>query len=88
MDPKRLKISRYDFVAAVAAEGVPVSGGYIGKMVYEYPVLVEHRAFENCHFPWTASTAAKSNMVREDPSLGLENSGPEPSNSSERIARH
>jgi dTDP-4-amino-4,6-dideoxygalactose transaminase len=52
MDPKRLKVSRNDFVAAVAAEGVPVSGGYIGKMVYEYPVLVEHRAFENCHFPW------------------------------------
>ena len=21
-------------------------------MVYEYPVLVEHRAFEHCHYPW------------------------------------
>ncbi len=52
MDPKRLKVSRQDFVAAVAAEGVPVSGGYIGKMVYEYPVLADHRAFENCSYPW------------------------------------
>jgi len=52
MDPKRLKVSRDDFVKAVAAEGVPVSGGYIGKMVYEYPVLMEHRAFENCSYPW------------------------------------
>jgi dTDP-4-amino-4,6-dideoxygalactose transaminase len=52
MDPGRLKVSRQDFVAAVAAEGVPVGGGYIGKMVYEYPVLVQHKAFENCHFPW------------------------------------
>jgi dTDP-4-amino-4,6-dideoxygalactose transaminase len=52
MDPRRLKVCRDDFVAAVAGEGVPVGGGYIGKMVYEYPVLVNHCAFENCHFPW------------------------------------
>ncbi len=52
MDPKRLKVSRDDFTAAVAAEGVPISSGYIGKMVYEYPVLMEHRAFENCSYPW------------------------------------
>ena len=52
MDPDALGVSRDDFVAAVTAEGVPVTAGYIGKMVYEYPVLTEHRAFENCPFPW------------------------------------
>lgn len=52
VNPKRLKVSRDDFVAAVAAEGVPISGGYIGKMVYEYPVLVQHRAYRNSHYPW------------------------------------
>jgi len=52
MDPQELGVSRDDFVKAVAAEGVPVSGGYIGKMVYEYPVLAEHRAYEGCPYPW------------------------------------
>ena len=52
MDPQVLGVSRDDFVAAVAAEGVPVGGGYIGKMVYEYPVLAEHNAYENCSYPW------------------------------------
>ncbi|MBN2310195.1 MAG: DegT/DnrJ/EryC1/StrS family aminotransferase, partial [Candidatus Hydrogenedentes bacterium] len=52
MDADALGVSRDEFVAAVAAEGVPVSGGYIGPMVYEYPVLSERRAFENCEFPW------------------------------------
>ncbi len=59
MDPKRLKVSRDEFVAAVAAEGVPVSGGYIGKMVYEYPVLAEHRAFAGCSFPWDGKYGRK-----------------------------
>ncbi|MBI5094726.1 MAG: DegT/DnrJ/EryC1/StrS family aminotransferase [Candidatus Hydrogenedentes bacterium] len=52
MDPKTLNVPRDEFVAAVAAEGVPVSGGYIGKMVYEYPVLADHNAYENCSYPW------------------------------------
>ena len=52
MDPKVLGVSRGEFVRAVAAEGVPVTPGYIGKMVYEYPVLAEHRAYENCSYPW------------------------------------
>lgn len=59
MSPDRLGVSRDDFCAAVAAEGVPVSGGYIGKMVYEYPVLAEHRAFENCHYPWDGKYGRK-----------------------------
>ncbi|MCP4642818.1 MAG: DegT/DnrJ/EryC1/StrS family aminotransferase [bacterium] len=52
MDPNVLKVSRDEFTAAVTAEGVIFWAGYIGDMVYEYPVLVEHRAFENCSFPW------------------------------------
>ncbi len=52
MCPKTLGVSRDEFVAAVAAEGVPVTPGYIGRMVYEYPVLTEHHAFEHGHFPW------------------------------------
>jgi len=52
MDPAALGVSRDDFVAAVAAEGVPVSAGYIGKMVYEYTVLTEHNAYAGCAYPW------------------------------------
>lgn len=52
MDSAALGVSRDQFVKAVAAEGVPISSGYIGQMVYEYPVLTEHRAYEGCPFPW------------------------------------
>ncbi|MCC6490727.1 MAG: DegT/DnrJ/EryC1/StrS family aminotransferase [Candidatus Hydrogenedentes bacterium] len=52
MDPAVLGVSRDDFVKAVAAEGVPVSAGYIQRMVYEYPVLTEHHAYDSCAFPW------------------------------------
>lgn len=52
MDPHVLEVTRDEFVKAVAAEGVPITPGYIGKMVYEYPVFVNHHAFENCKFPW------------------------------------
>ncbi|MBI4556667.1 MAG: DegT/DnrJ/EryC1/StrS family aminotransferase [Candidatus Hydrogenedentes bacterium] len=52
MDPRVLGVSRDEFVAAAAAEGVPVTPGYIGKMVYEYPVLADHHAFDNCSYPW------------------------------------
>jgi len=52
IDPDVLGISRDEFVHAVAAEGIPITPGYIGKMVYEYPILTDHHAFENCNFPW------------------------------------
>lgn len=52
MNPDALGVSRDDFVKAVAAEGVPVTPGYIGQMVYEYPVFTEHNAFEGCNYPW------------------------------------
>ncbi|MCC6697870.1 MAG: DegT/DnrJ/EryC1/StrS family aminotransferase [Candidatus Hydrogenedentes bacterium] len=52
MDPKVLGVSRDDFVKAVAAEGVPVTPGYIQRMVYEYPVLTEHHAYDTCSYPW------------------------------------
>jgi dTDP-4-amino-4,6-dideoxygalactose transaminase len=59
MDPVRLGVSRDRFTEAVAVEGVPVSPGYIGKMVYEYPVLSEHRAYEDCLFPWDGTYGRK-----------------------------
>lgn len=52
MDPDVLGVSRDDFARAVAAEGVPVGAGYIGKMVYEYPVLTGHHAYESSPYPW------------------------------------
>lgn len=54
MEPEVLGISRDAFAEAVAAEGVPVTAGYIQRMVYEYPVLAEHRAFPGSPFPWDA----------------------------------
>ncbi len=52
MDPEVLGVSRDEFVEAVAAEGVPVTPGYIQRMVYEYPVLTEHHAYHDCPYPW------------------------------------
>jgi dTDP-4-amino-4,6-dideoxygalactose transaminase len=59
MDPEALGVSRDEFVEAVAAEGVPVTAGYIGQMVYEYPMLTEHRAYENCPYPWDGTYGRK-----------------------------
>ena len=59
MAPERLGVSREDFVSAVAAEGVPVSAGYIGRMVYEYPLLVNHNAYENSMYPWDGKYGRK-----------------------------
>ncbi|MDX9973226.1 MAG: DegT/DnrJ/EryC1/StrS family aminotransferase [FCB group bacterium] len=59
MEPEMLGVSRDDFVAAVAAEGIPITPGYIGRMVYEYPLLTEHHAYEHGDFPWDGTYGRK-----------------------------
>ena len=46
VDPKALGASTDDFTKAVRAEGVPVSAHYIGKPIYQYPLFLDHSAFE------------------------------------------
>jgi len=59
VDSDALGVSRDEFVKAVEAEGIPITPGYIGRMVYEYPILTEHHAFENCSFPWDGTYGRK-----------------------------
>jgi len=41
-----------EFVAALKAEGLPVSAHYIGQCIYEYPVFTQHSAFERGEHPY------------------------------------
>jgi dTDP-4-amino-4,6-dideoxygalactose transaminase len=41
-----------EFAAAIQAEGVPVAAHYIGRCVYEYPLFVNHSAFERGEHPF------------------------------------
>lgn len=45
VDPSRLGCDNKTFARALAAEGVPCSGGYIETCVYNYPVLARRRAY-------------------------------------------
>jgi perosamine synthetase len=45
------------YAAALAAEGVPVSAGYLAQPVYSYPVLAERRLYGGSGFPFTSPPA-------------------------------
>jgi perosamine synthetase len=45
MDPKKLKCSRTQLVAALRAEGAEVSPGYIPELVHEMPMFQQHGFF-------------------------------------------
>lgn len=51
IDEKKLGISRDRFVAAMAAEGYPMSKGYL-KPLYLLPVFQKKQAFNETHFPF------------------------------------
>jgi dTDP-4-amino-4,6-dideoxygalactose transaminase len=45
------------YAAALAAEGVPVSAGYLSQPVYGYPVLAQRRLYGGSGFPFTSPPA-------------------------------
>jgi dTDP-4-amino-4,6-dideoxygalactose transaminase len=45
------------YAAALAAEGVPVSAGYLSQPVYGYPVLAHRRLYGGSGFPFTSPPA-------------------------------
>lgn len=45
------------WAAALAAEGVPVSPGYLSQPVYGYPVLAQRRLYGGSGFPFTSPPA-------------------------------
>ncbi len=42
------------FAAALRAEGIPASSRYIGQCVYQYPLFLDHSAFERGTHPFAA----------------------------------
>ncbi len=50
--PEALGTSADEFAAALQAEGLRASAHYIGQCVYEYPIFVEHSAFERGSHPY------------------------------------
>lgn len=52
VDPQVLGATADEFAEAMAAEKVPLGAHYIGKCVYEYPVFVNHSAYERGGHPY------------------------------------
>lgn len=59
VQPDVLGVDADGFAEAVRAEGVPVSAHYIGRCVYEYPIFVDHSAFERGSHPFSSRHYAK-----------------------------
>lgn len=50
--PETLGADADEFAAALQAEGLRASAHYIGQCIYEYPIFVEHSAFERGEHPY------------------------------------
>jgi dTDP-4-amino-4,6-dideoxygalactose transaminase len=48
--PRKLRCSREQFVKAAAAEGVPLSNGYIPVLLHQLPMFQQHAFFAG-HWP-------------------------------------
>lgn len=67
IDPTAFSVSRDEFLQAVAAEGVPVTPGYIGRLVYENPLFQDREAFPGKPYPWDGVYGRSD--IRYDPGL-------------------
>ncbi len=54
VDKSQLGADADEFAKAMKAEGVPTSAHYIGKPIYEYPLFVDHSAFDHGEHPFKA----------------------------------
>ena len=52
VDSDVLGVTRERFIEMVHAEGVPLGGGWIGKLLYEFGSLRDRIAFGSSNFPW------------------------------------
>jgi dTDP-4-amino-4,6-dideoxygalactose transaminase len=53
-DADKLGATADEFAAAMTAEQVPVAAHYIGKCVYQYPIFLNHSAYDRGHHPFEA----------------------------------
>ena len=53
VDPQVLGIDADEFVEALRAEGIPCSAHYIGQCIYDYPLFINHSAFERGSHPFS-----------------------------------
>jgi len=54
VDPQRLGANADEFTKALQAEKLPVSAHYIQRPVYQYPLFIDHSAFEHGDHPYKA----------------------------------
>lgn len=59
LDPERAGGDNTAYAEALAAEGIPVTAGYLSRPVYRYPVLAERRLYGGSGHPLTAPPARK-----------------------------
>ncbi len=59
VQPDVLKADADTFVEALHAEGLQVSAHYIGRCVYEYPIFVNHSAYDHASHPFSQQAYAK-----------------------------
>jgi perosamine synthetase len=59
LDPGAAGVANADFGRALAAEGIPVSAGYLDRPVYLTPALTERRTYGDSAFPLTAPPARR-----------------------------
>ncbi|TNJ63691.1 DegT/DnrJ/EryC1/StrS family aminotransferase [Paenibacillus hemerocallicola] len=52
VDESKLTCSRKEFSAALAAEGIPNSAGYIASVMYMQPLFQKRQAYLGSHFPF------------------------------------
>ncbi|WP_054949759.1 DegT/DnrJ/EryC1/StrS family aminotransferase [Numidum massiliense] len=55
IEEQELTCARDTFAAALSAEGIPCSPGYIPHAVYEHGLFRQRQAYENSHFPFDLS---------------------------------
>ncbi|HUU43692.1 MAG TPA: DegT/DnrJ/EryC1/StrS family aminotransferase [Planctomycetota bacterium] len=64
VEPGVLGVSREEFVAALQAEGLAASAGYISHPLYLWEIFRRRSAFPGTHFPWDSRFARKGIRYR------------------------
>lgn len=59
LDPGLVGATNNEFAAALVAEGIPASGGYLDRPVHLVPALTERRTYGRSGFPLTSPLARK-----------------------------
>ncbi|MCX7918219.1 MAG: DegT/DnrJ/EryC1/StrS family aminotransferase [bacterium] len=59
VDEQELGVSSQEFQQALAAEGIPVTLGYIPKLIFEYDVIKEQKTYGKTHCPFDCERTNK-----------------------------